>query len=42
MLMVLEQDRKLSIDKRLNEVNMPRSGIEVAALRKVVSSLATR
>ena len=31
MLMVLEQDRKLSIDDLLKEVNMPRSEIEAAA-----------
>ncbi|KEA64140.1 P-hydroxyphenylacetate hydroxylase C1:reductase component [Marinobacterium lacunae] len=31
MLMVLEQDRKLSIDELLKEVNMPRSEIEAAA-----------
>ncbi|WP_156826598.1 hypothetical protein [Marinobacterium rhizophilum] len=42
MLRVREQDRKLSMDERPNEVNMPRSGVEVAALRKVVGSLATR
>ncbi|MBV1790239.1 flavin reductase [Marinobacterium sp. D7] len=31
MLMVLEQDRKLSIDDLMKEVNMPRSEIEAAA-----------